>query len=57
MKDNTIDYNKIMNALNQSLEIMKNESNNEDVLQQLLNAQQDVQQAMNFSFSHTTSHL
>ncbi|MCM3215586.1 hypothetical protein ABER75_14930 [Niallia taxi] len=53
MMDNTIDYQKILNAINQSLDIIKNEDIGEDMLQPYIDAQQTVMQAMNFSISNS----
>ncbi|MCT2345369.1 hypothetical protein NQZ71_09505 [Niallia taxi] len=53
MMDNTIDYQKILNAINQSLDIIKNEDIGEDMLQSYIDAQQTVMQAMNFSISNS----
>lgn len=53
MMDNTIDYQKILNAINQSLDIIRNEDIGEDMLQPYIDAQQTVMQAMNFSISNS----
>ncbi|MCM3031417.1 MULTISPECIES: hypothetical protein [unclassified Niallia] len=53
MMDNTIDYEKILHAINQSLDIVKNEDIGEDLLQTYIDAQQSVKQAMNFSLSNS----
>ncbi|MFT8321186.1 MAG: hypothetical protein ABF649_09790 [Bacillus sp. (in: firmicutes)] len=49
--DTTIDYNKIIHALNQSLEILQSESGENEGHKILLEAQQTVQQALSFSLS------
>jgi len=52
MKDNTVDYTKIMDALNSSIDLMAGEGvADESVIQKLSNAQQIVQQAMSYSLS------
>jgi hypothetical protein len=53
MMDNTIDYEKILHAINQSLDIVKNEDIGEDLLQTYIDAQQSVKLAMNFSLSNS----
>ncbi|WP_157827603.1 hypothetical protein [Niallia nealsonii] len=49
--DNTINYHKIIDAINQSMDIIKNEQIESSVLAELLEAQQSVQQAMSYSLS------
>ena len=52
MKDNTVDYTKIMDALNSSMDLMAGEGvADKNVMQQLSNAHQMVQQAMSYSLS------
>ncbi|WP_400241926.1 hypothetical protein AB3U99_14260 [Niallia sp. JL1B1071] len=52
MKDNTVDYTKIMDALNSSMDLMAGEGvADETVIQQLSDAQQIVQQALSHSLS------
>jgi hypothetical protein len=52
MKDNTVDYTKIMDALNSSMDLIEGEGiADENVIEQLSNAQQMVQQAMSYSLS------
>lgn len=52
MKDNAVDYTKIMDALNSSIDLIEGEGVADDnVIQQLSNAQQMVQQAMSYSLS------
>ncbi len=52
MIDSTVDYTKIMDALNSSMDLMTGEGvADENVIQQLSNAQQMVQQAMSYSLS------
>lgn len=52
MKDNTIDYSKILDALNNSLSLVDGEINvKETVREQLSSAHQNVQQAMSYSLS------
>ncbi len=52
MKDYTVDYTKIMDALNSSMDLIEGEGvADENVIQQLSNAQQMVQQAMSYSLS------
>ncbi|WP_445492269.1 hypothetical protein [Niallia sp. 03133] len=54
--DNTIDYNKIIHALNQSLEIIQIENAENEGKKALLEAQQIVQQAMSFSLSRDSGY-
>jgi len=49
--DQIINYHKIINALNQSMDIMRQEQIEADVLEGLMEAQQSVQQAMSYSLS------
>ncbi|WP_193224372.1 hypothetical protein [Bacillus sp. B1-b2] len=52
MKDNTIDYSKILDALNNSLNLVNADIHaNDNVREQLFSAQQNVQQAMTYSLS------
>ena len=52
MKDNTINYSKILEALNRSLNLVDGASEaNEAVIEQLSSAQQSVQQAMSHSLT------
>ncbi|MDQ0271026.1 hypothetical protein [Cytobacillus purgationiresistens] len=54
MKDAHIDFNKIMEAVNGSIEAVKDEQNLSSVaLDQLKAAQQDIQHALSFSLSRT----
>ena len=52
MKDSTIDYSKILHALNHSLSLVEEDKDvNEAVKVQLSSAQQAVQQAMSYNLS------
>ncbi|HWJ78877.1 MAG TPA: hypothetical protein VNR61_12460 [Niallia sp.] len=52
MKDSTIDYSKILNALNHSLSLVEEDNEvTEAVKVQLSSAQQAVQQAMSYNLS------
>lgn len=54
MKDAYIDFNKIMQAINGTIEAVQGEQNPPaEVLNQLKAAQQDIQQALSFSLSRT----
>lgn len=49
--DQPINYHKIIDALNQSMDIMRQQEIESNVLEELLEAQQTVQQAMSYSLS------
>lgn len=52
MKDSTLDYTKIIGALNSSMDLIEGEGiSDETVIQQLSAALQMVQQAMTYSLS------
>jgi hypothetical protein len=52
MKDSTLDYTKIIGALNSSMDLIEGEGiSDETVIEQLSAAQQMVQQAMTYSLS------
>ncbi|MEX3714131.1 hypothetical protein ABFV99_17250 [Cytobacillus horneckiae] len=54
MKDAYIDFNKIMQAINGTIEAVQGEKNPPaEALNQLKAAQQDIQQALSFSLSRT----
>ncbi|MGP7816016.1 hypothetical protein [Niallia sp. 01092] len=56
MKDATIDYDKIIHALNQSLEIIQADNTVNKGQKALIEAQQTVQQAMSFTLSRDSGY-